>query len=42
MNRLKTFANWTTFVPRLIFNYHSHVIIQAFNTNFLKQHHQDI
>jgi hypothetical protein len=34
MNRLKTFANWTTFVPQLIFYYHSHVIIQVLNTNF--------
>jgi hypothetical protein len=26
----------------LIFFYHSHVIIQALNTNFFKQHHHDI
>jgi hypothetical protein len=42
MNRLKTFANWTTFVPQLKNFYHSHVIIQALNTNSLKQHYQYI
>ncbi len=42
MNRLKTFANWTTFVPQLIFFYHSHIIIQAFNTNSLKKQYQYI
>jgi hypothetical protein len=42
MNRLKTFANWTTFVPWFKNFYHSHAIIQAFNTNSLKQHYQDI
>jgi hypothetical protein len=42
MNRLKTFANWTTFVLWLKFFYHSHVIIQALHTNSLGQHYQDI
>jgi hypothetical protein len=42
MNRLKKNSNWTTFVFQLIFFYHSHVIIQAPNTNSLKQHYQDI
>jgi hypothetical protein len=42
MNRLKNFANWITFVPWLKNFYHSHVIIQALNTNSLQQHHQDI
>ncbi len=42
MNRLKTFSNWTTFVPQLNFLYHSHIIIQAPNINSLKQHYQDI
>jgi hypothetical protein len=41
MNKLKTFANWTTFVLQLKNFYHSHVIIQAPNKFFLK-HHQDI
>jgi hypothetical protein len=42
MNRIKTFSNWTTFVLQLKFFNHSHVIIQAPNTNSLKQHYQDI
>jgi hypothetical protein len=42
MNKLKTFANWTTFVPQLKKLYHSHVIIQALNTIFLRQHYQDV
>jgi len=42
MNRLKTFANWTTIVPQLKNFYHLHVIIQALNTNSLWQHYQDI
>jgi hypothetical protein len=42
MNILIFFANWTTFVPKLNFYYYSHVIIQALNTNSLKQHYQDI
>jgi hypothetical protein len=42
MNRLKTFANWTTFVPQLQNFYHLHVIIQALNTNSLWQHYRDI
>ncbi len=42
MKRLKTFANWTPFVPWLNFFYHSHVIIQAFNTNSFQHHYQDI
>jgi len=42
MKRLKTFANWTPFVPWLEFFYDSHVIIQALNTNSLQQHYQDI
>jgi hypothetical protein len=42
MKRLKTFANRTPFVPWLNFFYHSHVIIQALNTNSLEQHYQDI
>jgi len=39
MNRLKKNSNWTTFVPQLSFFYHSNVITQALNTNFLKQHY---
>jgi hypothetical protein len=39
MNRLKTFVNWTTFVPQLKFFYHSHVIIEVLNTNSLQQHY---
>ncbi len=42
MNRLKTFANSMTFVTQLKNFYHSHVIIQAFNTNSLQRHYQDI
>jgi hypothetical protein len=42
MNRLKTFANRTTFVLQFKNFYHSHVIIQALNTNFLKQQYQYI
>jgi hypothetical protein len=42
MNRLKKFANWTTFVLWSKNFYHSHVIRQAFNTNSLRQHYQDI
>jgi hypothetical protein len=34
MNKLKTFANWTTFVLQLKNFYHSHVIIQAPNKFF--------
>jgi hypothetical protein len=33
IKRLKTFTNWTPFVLRLKNFYHSHVIMQALNTN---------
>jgi hypothetical protein len=40
MNRLKTFANWTTFVLRLKNFYHSHVLykplIQILYNNITK------
>jgi hypothetical protein len=42
LNRLKKIANRTTSIPRLKTFYHSHVIIQAFKTNSLQQHYQDI
>jgi len=42
MKQLKAFAHWMPFVFWLKNFYHSHVMIQAFNTIFLWHHDQDI
>ncbi len=42
MNSLKTIAIWIPLIPQLKNLHNSHVIIQALNTTFLRQHYKNI
>jgi hypothetical protein len=42
MNRLKTIATLIPIIPQLKNLHNSHVIIQALNTTFLRQHYKNI
>jgi hypothetical protein len=42
MNRLKTIATWIPLLPEFNNLRDSHLIIQALNTTYLRQHYEDI